>query len=292
MNNLFAIDIGGSAIKYARVDLDGNILTKGSINVNNDDLNEFLLSLTNLVNENKDDKTIGIAISSPGSVDSSTKLIHGASAVACIHENDWINKLELNTNLSASVINDANAALLAEVWMGNAKGLDNVISVVIGSGIGGGIYSGGKIIEGAQLYGGEFGYNIIRRDNQLITISELISTNALVLRIQKLGFDVDSGVDVFKLADSNFDVANELDSYYMDLAIFIYNIAHNNDPDLILLGGGISSNPNIIENIKLKYHEIQKISNISDLKLNINTCKFNNDSNLLGATKFYLDQMK
>ncbi len=287
MENLVAIDRGGSSVKYAKVSILGDITDVFSTKVDNENIENFYESITNIINELKNDKTIGIAISSPGSVDSNTKIIGGISAVPCIHDNDWLLRLEQETNLKCSVLNDANCALLAEVWMGNASDCRSALSFVIGSGIGGSIYTNGSISVGANLYGGEFGYMLF---DQTRSVSDVVSTNALVNRVKSLGYDVNTGLDVFKYYDHNDSkVVEEVLSYYKDIAYVLYNLQHSIDPSTILLGGALSNREEIVQYITKYYNEIKNKLKMSDIDINLKTCKFNNNSNLLGAVKYFLD---
>ncbi len=291
MKHVVAIDIGGSAVKYAVVNLNGELSGNGKITTNNDDLAVFYEDIKGLVSKLKTDETIGIAISSPGSVNSNTKFIHGLSAVPCIHENDWVLRLGNDMNLPVSILNDANAALMAEVWLGNAKGSSSSASVVLGTGVGGALYLNGALVLGHNLYGGEFGYCLNDVDGKLLSISDLVSTNALAKMMHKHFPDVTNGLEAMDLVDQKEMKALEvIDKYYYNLAIYIYNLVHTVDPEIVLIGGAISNRSDLITNLVSKLEEIKAQANMSDITFNVDICMFKNDANIIGATKFFLDQ--
>lgn len=81
-------------------------------------------------------KFSGVAISSPGSVDTKTGIIYGLSAIEYIHRFEIRKELEALFGLRVSIQNDANCAALAEVWKGNAAEVSNSAFLIIGSGVG------------------------------------------------------------------------------------------------------------------------------------------------------------
>ncbi len=283
MKKYLAIDIGGSAIKYGIVSDVGEILYNGSIEHEFENIGELKEGLIKIFTKLKEEYEISaVAISSPGSVDSKTKIIHGASALPFIHENNWVNEFEKAIGLKVSIENDANCSALCESWIGNAKGYKNIVNVVIGTGIGGSIIIEGNLVKGKNLYGGEFGFQIANSNDIHKNISMQISTRALVDRVSKY-VDVQNGLEVFKcVKEGNVKVIKEVEDYYKDLAVFFFNLMHVFDPDIILVGGAISKREELIPKIEKYYNEILENS-ISDLNLSINKCKFNNESNLLGA---------
>ncbi|MGL5021568.1 MAG: ROK family protein [Mycoplasmatales bacterium] len=279
--NILAIDIGGSSIKYALVNNNGQVLNSNEYKTCNEDIDIFKRDMLKIINKFEELK--GIAISSPGAVDSTSKIIGGVSAVPCIHENEWVQELQKETGLNISIENDANCALLAEVWLGNAKQKNNVISVVIGTGIGGCIQINGEIYKGNDLMAGEFGLQLINTEDGLISTSRYLSTNALVNRVNKI-VNASNGIDVFKLYDDdNKKVVVEVNEYFKELSVFIYNLQYTFNPDVILIGGAISNRSDLINKIKENYKVFDEEFEGTISTLNIHTCHFKNDANLIGA---------
>lgn len=279
--NVLAFDIGGSAIKYALISNDGQVIMSDSYQTSNEDINIFKSDMLKIINEFKGLK--GVAISSPGAVDSTSKFVSGISAVPCIHETNWVLELEQQTGLKISIENDANCSLLAEVWLGNAKLKDNVISVVLGTGIGGCIQINGEIYKGNDLMAGEFGLQLINTEDGLISTSRYLSTNALVNRVKKI-VNVSDGMEVFKLYDEeNQKVVTEVNKYFKELSVFIYNLQYTFNPDVILIGGAISNRDDLISKIKENYKLLDEQFEGTISNLNIDTCMFKNEANLIGA---------
>ena len=241
MKKYVVIDIGGTSIKHALMTESGDILEKGSMKTEGDNINLFIESIGKVVDSYKEkNEVFGLACSSPGAVDVKTGFIGGGSAIPCIHGPNIKELLEKRCGLKVSIENDANCAGLAEGWLGSAKGVENYACIVIGTGIGG-------CIEKSEL----------------------------------------DGKKVFEMAeDGDEEVNKEIESWYMDLARGIYNIQYIVDPEKIVIGGAISARDGFDKKINEKLALLK--SDIATLDISVEKCKFQNDSNLIGALYNFL----
>ena len=294
MKAYMVFDIGGTFIKYAVMDESARKLRSGKLATPKDGIDNFLMKLKEIVEENSDDFGLqGIAVSSPGAVNVKTGFIGGASAIPYIHGVNMIGLIEEKTGLRTAIENDANCAALAEGWLGAAKAADYYICIVIGTGIGGSIVLNQSILRGASLHGGEFGCMIMGAPLQnplQNTWSLVASTNALVNEVKRkkqLEEGTFNGEDVFRLAEEGDTIAEEcLSDFYKRLAIGIYNLQYALDPEKILIGGGISSRPEVIDGIN---RELIRLRNdVSTLQIEVEACQFGNDANLVGALFHFL----
>lgn len=277
--NLAAIDIGGTTIKIATWK-DNQLQDKHAIDTPKD-LNGFYKALTEEVNKiKKDTKIEGVAISSPGAVNKKTGIIGGSSAIPYIHNFKIVDELEKRFGLPVSIENDANSAALGELAEGSGKGCDSMAFFVIGTGIGGALIINQKVWHGAHLFGGEFGYMIMGAH----TLSELASPVAMANRYnERTGKHLD-GKTIFELADKDDPVASdERQTLIHALAVAIYNIQHSFDPDKIVLGGGISNNPELIPLLNKEIDRLRDGLDLVTLKPDIVLCKLKSDANLRGA---------
>lgn len=277
--NLAAIDIGGTTIKIATWK-DNQLQDKHAIDTPKD-LNGFYKALTEEVYKiKKDTKIEGVAISSPGAVNKKTGIIGGSSAIPYIHNFKIVDELEKRFGLPVSVENDANSAALGELAEGSGKGCDSMAFFVIGTGIGGALIINQKVWHGAHLFGGEFGYMIMGAH----TLSELASPVAMANRYnERTGKHLD-GKTIFELADKDDPVASdERQTLIHALAVAIYNIQHSFDPEKIVLGGGISNNPELIPLLNKEIDRLRDDLDLVTLKPDIVLCKLKSDANLRGA---------
>ena len=277
--NLAAIDIGGTTIKIATWK-DNQLQDKHAIDTPKD-LDGFYEALTEEVYKiKKDTKIEGVAISSPGAVNKKTGIIGGSSAIPYIHNFKIVDELDKRFGLPVSVENDANSAALGELAEGSGKGCDSMAFFVIGTGIGGALIINQKVWHGAHLFGGEFGYMIMGAH----TLSELASPVAMANRYnERTGKHLD-GKTIFELADKDDPVASdERQTLIHALAVAIYNIQHSFDPEKIVLGGGISNNPELIPLLNKEIDRLRDDLDLVTLKPDIVLCKLKSDANLRGA---------
>ncbi|SQB90630.1 transcriptional regulator/sugar kinase [Clostridium paraputrificum] len=291
MSNYIVFDIGGSSVKWSIMSKMGDILTKDKIKVV-DSVDQFFEELSKIVNINKDNFNLkGIAISSPGAVDSITGIVGGASTIPYIHGPNFKEILKEKTGLDVAIENDANCAALGECWLGAAKEENDCAFVVCGSGIGGAIVKDKKVHTGIHKHGGEFGYCIVDYDKdgeeKYLTWSRVGSTSALARAIsQRKGLeekDID-GLKAFQLYDEGDIIAvEEVNKYFRYMAIGIYNIQYTYDPEVIVLGGAISEREGYIESINEKLDEIMCNNTDGKIKPIVKKCIHGNDANMIGA---------
>lgn len=287
------LDIGGTSIKVAVSDREGNLKEKGFVKVE-ETFEALMGNIVEWINSMKEKYEIeGIAISSPGAVDTKTGIVGGASAVPCIHGPNWKEEILKRTSLRASIENDANCAALAEVFSGTAKGVSDMMFLVCGTGIGGAIVNNGKIHHGKHLHGGEFGYMLMEEDDgQFYNFSEVASTMSFVRRVRKHYNDESwDGVKVFEEAANGNEVCIEaIERFYKNLAKGIFNIQYVYDPEMILLGGAISEREDFIDRINEKIDEIMSKVEIAKVRPQVLTCTHKKDANLIGAVANFIKE--
>lgn len=297
MRNYIVYDIGGSSIKYAIMNNDGDFIKKDSYKTSTKDFNIFIKDMLNIAKKAQEEfNIVGVAVSAPGAVDSETGLIGGSSAVPCIHGPNLKEIFRKELNLTLEIENDANSAALGEVWKGAAKDNKDVAFIVCGTDIGGAIIKDKKIHKGEHLHGGEFGYMILdmlhSQDGlEFKTWSDLGATGGLNRTVAKRkgldSKDID-GKQIFEMAENGDEICiEEIENFYFYNAKGIFNIQYTYDPEKILIGGAISAREDFIEKInenldfillKLKHAQVRPI---------IERCKFGNDANLIGALYNY-----
>lgn len=285
MDKYLAFDIGGTFIKYGIVGESAEIFESSKVK-SPKTLEELLMMIETVAGSHSDVK--GVAISSPGAV-SDEGVIYGSSALPYLHGPNIKDLIKARTPLPVFMENDANCAGYAEVWNGSAKGKKDVIAMVIGTGIGGAVFKNGTLHKGAHLHGGEIGYMILNCDihGNYEVWSRLASTAALVKYAAKAkGIDCQSlsGEQVFQLAEAgDADCMAAVDRFYHFLAVGIYNLQYMYDPEVIVIGGGISARDDLIHHINQKLDLLFGAIKLAKVKPNIAACQFRQHANLLGA---------
>lgn len=282
MKNIVAFDLGGSSVKYGVLNSLGDFLFKGNFLTPKDSFETLLSKMIEAFDSMKKFNLQGVSISSPGAVNSSTGVIGGISAIPYIH-NFQIKKIfEKTFNLPVEIENDGNCSALAEFWLGNGKDFKNIISLVLGSGIGGAVIQNEKLITGKTFQSGEFGYMLLDGNK---TWSSLCSTTSLVEKAKYITkIDNLDGIELFNLLVTEHPkIRNLLQNYYFNLSKGIYNLQCAFDSETFIIGGGISSNPIFFENLnshlKVFYESLEDKVEMPFIQKAL----FENDSNLIGA---------
>lgn len=276
---LAVIDIGGTSIKFAR--WDGEQLQDRFAEPTPKDLGGFYDCLTAAVVKMKAGHNLkGVAISSPGAVNQATGVIEGASALPYIHNFPIQPELEQRFGLPMAFENDANCAALAEVKSGAAVGKNRVAMLVLGTGVGGALIADGKVEHGAHLLGGEFGF--------MLQNGRSVSEQATVVHraeayAKRTGEKI-TGEEMFQRAANGDRVAHEeVEGFYEALAQVIFNLQYSYDPELFLLGGGVSRNPELLPGIERHMVNVFKAIEIASQHPVIKICHYAEAANLIGA---------
>ena len=309
------VDIGGTAVKIGKVTEDGAVLESESYSVNFDGYETPILQTVlkscrefmELHNMNPGNCQ-GIGVSATGAVNTKTGCVDGSAGHIRNWEHSRIKEaMEQEFGIQTTVINDANAAALGEVWTGAARNRENVVVVTIGTGVGGGIIVDGNILLGKNGFAGEIGHIPIQISGELCScgnrgcLERYGSASALVREVRKAvkdgrinGLsenDID-GRKIFALADHGDKVILEIIDRWIDcITSGIVGLVHIFNPDLILIGGGVSAQEEYfirpLRN-KVKEHVMPHFAYGLDLR----AASLGNEAGMVGAVYFFLRSAK
>lgn len=282
-------DIGGSFVKYATITSAGEITYKSKIpTILDQGIDGFIDSLVGVYEEFKG-KVDGIAISTPGAVDVEKGIVYNGGNLPFLHEvclKDVISKR--CDNLPVAVENDGKCAGLAEAWIGSAKDVQDAVVIAFGTGIAGAIIKNKRIHRGNRLIAGEVSFLLHEMDRHKEPViwahknSALLLGNNLAAKKGLAEGDINGEKFFEMLENGDMDADEILKDFCYSAAVHCYNLQLIFDPDVICVGGGISEQPRLVEELRNQVDVIwDKVPHIG--KPNIVKCKFNNDSNLLGA---------
>lgn len=289
MADLVVIDVGGTSIKHG-VMHEGHLTAEGSVPTPAT-LPEYYSALSAIVADAKKNwQPVGVGISSPGAVNKKAGVIEGASAVKYIHNFPIIPELAERFGLPVSIENDANCAALAELASGAAQGSQNMLFLVIGTGIGGSVIVNGEVIHGRHLFGGEFGYMMMNDTDILSRVGSPVHLGERYTDHKDDG-QVYSGKDVLNLAEQGDSLAKaETEIFYKALATAIYNLSYAFDPDKVILGGGVSQADFLIPHVKEHIQKILDHVRIAPFMPDIALAHYRSQANLIGAaTDFWTE---
>lgn len=280
--SILGFDMGGTSVKYAI--WEEGLKHQGSFPTP-DSFEALTENMLQVLNQFKDVFTIeGVAISAPGSVDVEKGIIGGISAIPYIHHFPIQKELESILGLKVSLENDANSAALAELWQGEASDVDSALFVVVGTGIGGAVIQGKKLIKGRNLFAGEFGIMMLDEETSFSRGGTAVHMARRYCERLNLEEGSISGQEVFKRALEGDTIAiEEEETFYKNLALGIYNIMFTTDPDRIILGGGVTQHKPLLGELKKRIDERLEKAGLSSYEYELKSCKYLNDANLVGA---------
>jgi glucokinase len=162
---IIAIDLGGTNLKVALLDLqykikDKEIMGTRSFLEKDELISGIIHAINRVIKYNNLDKTdiLGIGLGLPGPVDAKSGIVHFFPNIPGWREVPLRDILKNRIGLPVFLDNDAKIMALAEHRLGSAKGLNNVLCMTLGTGIGGGIIIGGKLYRGFNNAAGEVGH--------------------------------------------------------------------------------------------------------------------------------------
>ena len=304
MNTYLGIDIGGTAVKLGLVAESGEVLLRSETSVSFDGYRTPILDTVRAAAARMLDDCraagyapAGAGVSATGQIDSARGVVAGT----CGSLPGWPGApiraaLEADLGLPVTVANDANCMILGEAWVGAAKGCTDVLGVTIGTGLGGGVITGGRLLEGARGLGGELGHmRIHAAHGEPCTCGAVgcwerhASTSALVRRAVKMDPALDSGRAIFAAAQQgNAAVQQLLDDWIGEIAEGLAGLVHLFNPQLILIGGGVSSQQELLIEPLARQVKARVMPAFAQ-GLEIRPAALANDAGLVGAVRYFLD---
>ncbi|QYN54830.1 ROK family protein [Lactobacillus panisapium] len=288
MKNYLSIDIGGTEIKYAQIDVSGHIIEKGKVSTP-DGKDKFLAQIDQIV-QKYSGSIKGLAFCAPGKIDK-TKIRFGG-AIPFLDGIDF-GQIYQAEDFPVAVINDGKASILAENWLGNLKDEKNCAAITLGTGVGSGIIVDGHLLQGTHNQAGEMSFMIADISNPKDmqgSIGKLCSAVRFVGQVnEQLGYeDVNDGVHAFEAIKNHVPEAVAIfEQYCLQIATLILNMQTVVDVNKIAIGGGISAQSCLIDGIKQAYDQLVNDDNSiigqTLTKPEIVAAKFRNDSNLYGS---------
>lgn len=304
---MIGIDIGGTEIKFALIDIYGNITKKWKMKTNTYDNgqsipNDIIASIKNELSTESGfiKHIIGIGIGVPGPVSQNGEIVIKAVNLGW---SDMPLKLviERELNLPVILLNDANAAALGEMWKGAARGKENLVFVTLGTGVGGGIILNGKILNGSHSSGGEIGHIPVQSDehricgcgnsNCLETFSSatgLLKTMQTIDQHKTLTEEQFTTIDIFNWVNEENPLATKAVNQMVNhLGFAIAGIMNTIDVEEIVIGGGLSEAGDLLLDPLKKIIDQHVFPQIRG-NYAVKKAQLGNDAGIYGAVYAYL----
>lgn len=258
---IISIDLGGTRLRAACLDTQLNILKRTEKLTKADEgLEATLQRIKNIIKEvmeDKHDNILGIGISVPGPSNPETGVVVAPPNLPGWRDVSLVKILNDEFDVPVYLGNDANVAALAEVALGSAQGYRHAIYITVSTGIGSGIINDGRLILGKTGIGNEAGHMVILVDEGRISTLEKEAAGPALARQAKARIEAGETSKLTDMAEGDLDTidgkmvgdaANDGDELAIELVkrggkivgLGIANLLHLFNPEVVVIGGGVS----------------------------------------------------
>ena len=309
MKYCFGVDVGGTTVKMGLFQTDSVLIDRWEIPTRKDMAEDVILSdIADAIQERcmkhqvQKEDVVGIGVGVPAAVT-------GEGFVKQVANLGWREKdvkkeLEELTGIAVKVANDANVAALGEMWKGGGEGYNNLVMVTLGTGVGGGIILNGRILTGTNGGGGEIGHILANRSEteccgcgkkgcleQYASATGIarLAKNILAenTRETMLNKDDVSAKTVFDAVKAGDEVAIEVaEQFGAYLGYALADLGAVLDPEIFVIGGGVSKAGEILFTYVKKYYEERTFFTCKDVKFAL--AKLGNDAGIYGAARLVI----
>ncbi len=240
------VDLGGTKTEAILLDENLNVLERKRVSTPKNNYQEIINTISSLVLDisvNTSEFSLGIC--TPGAISKQTGLIKNSNTQCLIGKSL---KEDLENKLGKKILmeNDANCFAMAEAKMGAASGFDVVFGVIMGTGVGGGIVIDGKLHSGRTNIGGEWGHHTIHRNGNSCycgktgCVETYISGPSLEKQWRELTGKIQTLPDI--LSNIENEIGQKWKNEFLEnFGYGLANVIDILDPDVIILGGGLSN---------------------------------------------------
>jgi glucokinase len=267
-NIVCAVDLGGTNLRAANIDRDGEIHDhRKSETPRTDNPNKIVSAIASAVAQcsslaaQRNENIHAVSVVVPGSVNAATGLVVNAPNVPAIVGFDLTSALASELAQPILIENDANAAAIGELWKGAARGHRTIVCFTLGTGVGSGVILNGELWRGIDGTGGEIGHTSvepfggIRCNCGNFGCLEVYASATALVRMTRERLKPDSGSQLNTIAHNDltakkvFEAAVAGDKFAKSifetmgtyLGIAIANVVNTFNPEMIVIGGGVSA---------------------------------------------------
>jgi glucokinase len=244
------IDVGGTGVKGSIIREDGTILYHEIVPTNISQGREGILESIHKVVDlllHIDQTVIGIGIGTAGRVNPAKgEIVFATANLPSWQGTNVKEEIVTRYGLPCVVENDANAALIGELWKWEGSP-ETAVMLTLGTGVGGANAINGQIINGHHHQSGEWGHVVLVPNGKPCNcgkrgcLEQYLSGTALVQAVlTETDLSFQHGSEIFEeYSKGNQPVKQVVDRYLDHLAIAVYNISVAIDPEVVFIGGGV-----------------------------------------------------
>jgi glucokinase len=278
--SMLGIDLGGTNVRVGRVKNDSieKITTNQITSLGTEEvvLEEICKTIDDVIQS--DVKGIGVGV--PSVIDVENGIVYDVQNIPSWKEVHLKEYLEKKYNLPTYINNDANCFVAGEKYFGKAKEYENVVGLIIGTGLGAGLILNNNLYSGKNCGAGEFGVIPYREYNYEYYCSGQFFSQC---------YSIEGSLLFEKAKKGEFRALQIFSEYGCNLGEVIKLILYSIDPQLIILGGSLSKSFDFFKQPMWdSIHKFEYKRYLNQLKIECSEVK---DIAVLGAAALYLDAM-
>lgn len=297
------VDVGGTSVKLGIVDDKGQVhLRKEAVYTEAGSTAPVMDVIIGSIRELADasigiEAFSGIGVSAAGCINS----VEGKVAINGGNVPNWSHTevcsiLRKEFDIPVTLANDANCAILGEFWTGAAKGYTDVLGITLGTGVGGGVITGGRLLEGSHGFAGELGHFPTHAggDHCICGLDGCFERYASTSSMIRSAIDIDpefrNGKALFSAAAAGeMHAKSILDNWITEIAYGIAGFVHVFDPQLVLIGGGVSAQKEMLVK-PLGEKVLSMIMPDFAADIEFKAAALGNDAGMVGAVYYLLSK--
>lgn len=288
------VDLGGTKIKAGLLDGDGTIQATVSAATprGSEAILQTVAELVRAHQAKSEGKAIGaVGVGTAGRVDPiKGNIVAAGDTIPGWAGTEVKEVLEGELSLPVFVTNDVNAAALGDGWLGAGRARTQYAYITIGTGLGGALVNGGKVIPGITGGAGEFGHTILYPNGipcgcgQRGCVEKYVSGTAL----NRLAAEADPTWDSYELLaqyrEGNKKALEVVQKFVTDLSVVLINVQNMFDPEIVILGGGV------IDSYE-EWKDLlgQTLCEAANITVHVAASPLGNEAGMIGAARLALD---
>jgi len=308
---IFGVDIGGTTVKLGLFTIDGVLLEKWEIPTRREENGKYILpDIADSIKAKCEqagyakEEVAGVGLGAPGPV-KADGVIQFADNLGW-GEMDIVGIMEELLGVPVKAANDANAAALGEMWKGGGQGFSDVVAVTLGTGVGGGVICGGRLLAGSLGSAGEIGHLHVELQEEECCgcghkgCMEQYASATGVVRLAKRRLAQDSQPSILRdtelSAKSIWDAVKAKDAVAIEVAErFGYylgrglaSVAAVVNPEVFVIGGGVSKAGEILIEYMKPYFDQYAYPGTRNAQFKLAT--LGNDAGIYGAAGLVISE--
>ncbi len=299
-----ALDLGGTNLRIAAVDADGNILHRvAEATVKTSSGDEITGQIIRLANECREHvRLVGdvfaLTAAVPATIEQSTGILRQLPNLPALEGASIRDVLSRDLGLDVILENDANAAAYGENWLGASRGVDDSICLTLGTGVGGGLILNGRPFRGKDGTAGEIGHLVVEPEGVSCgcggrgCLEQYASATALVRMARKNGLDVSTAHELARSAmagDPRAAAAFDQMGYYLGVALS--SLVNLLDPEIVVIGGGVAAAWELFIG-PVRQQISERAFRLPAERVKIVRARLADDAGILGAARLAFEQAR